>query len=271
MNEKRNKGGRAVVTLICSLLISAGFFGGFAYIYFTTRGATPVDETVLLLAKVFVMAGIFFLIMPLLFTVPQIINGKKSKGGTVSTGPNDIFNEANMRAALEKYIPQGETLVAAVRAAGQESAVYCAFEGCDLTEESLVPVQDGKTINIKKGKFSTYDLYVGITQNYLVVADCRPFRYYYEFNREPVAADTDIQVVTEEIFLCDIGKCFPLENIESLQAKNAMAGSMKWVITLKNGGYFKLMIPKNGDLGGGMPRHQEYRDAILEALSKKRV
>lgn len=32
---------------------------------------------------------------------------------------------------------------------------------------------------------------------------------------------------------------------------------------MNNGSYFKLMFPKPGGLGGGMPHHTEYREAII--------
>ena len=39
------------------------------------------------------------------------------------------------------------------------------------------------------------------------------------------------------------------------------------VITLKNGAFLKLLLPKRGGLGGGMPHHEEYREKIIARLS----
>jgi len=35
---------------------------------------------------------------------------------------------------------------------------------------------------------------------------------------------------------------------------------------MKNGSYFKLMFPKLDGLGGGMPHHTEYCEAIIARL-----
>ncbi len=39
------------------------------------------------------------------------------------------------------------------------------------------------------------------------------------------------------------------------------------MITMKGGSVLKIMLPKRGGLGGGMPHHVEYREAIIERLS----
>ncbi len=44
-------------------------------------------------------------------------------------------------------------------------------------------------------------------------------------------------------------------------------GSVKCFITMKNGSSFKLLLPKLGGVGGGMPNHAKYREAIIERLS----
>lgn len=43
-------------------------------------------------------------------------------------------------------------------------------------------------------------------------------------------------------------------------------GSVKCNIAMKNGTYFKLLLPKLGGLGGDMPNHTQYRDAIIACL-----
>lgn len=45
-----------------------------------------------------------------------------------------------------------------------------------------------------------------------------------------------------------------------------MMGAVNCSITLKNGSFLKLQLPKLGGLGGGMPRHKEYREKIIECL-----
>lgn len=180
---------------------------------------------------------------------------------------SDIFSETTMRRALEKYIPDGETLLAGIKAVANESSVTCVFGECTLTEDRLIPCKDGGTIEISKKKYSGYDLYLGITQHFMVVADCKSFRYLYEFAPDPIVRDTDVQIVTENILLIDVGKCFSLDRIQHCDVKKGMLGSIKCTVTMKNGDYFKLLLPKLGGLGGDMPHHTEYRDAILSRLS----
>ena len=72
----------------------------------------------------------------------------------------------------------------------------------------------------------------------------------------------DLRKTVEE----DIGTCFPLSEIKSWDIKKAMMGAVNCSITLKNGSFLKLQLPKLGGLGGGMPRHKEYREKIIECL-----
>lgn len=48
-------------------------------------------------------------------------------------------------------------------------------------------------------------------------------------------------------------------------------GSVKCNIAMKNGTYFKLLLPKLGGLGGDMPNHTQYRDAIIAHLGGGRI
>ncbi len=61
---------------------------------------------------------------------------------------------------------------------------------------------------------------------------------------------------------------FPLADIQSCQIKNGWMGSVKCAVTMKNGSHCKLLLPKLGGLGGGMPHHAEYRAAILARLER---
>lgn len=268
MNQSENKGDkRAVVSFVLSLLLAMVCFGVFFLIYTSTKGMAPVDDSVVEISKIIVLAGVFFLIMAFAHSLPMIINGKKSKGGTVATGGNDIFNEANMRVALDKYVPAGESLIAGIRTVTKESSASCVFDKCVLTEDDIRPAEDGKIVSVRKKKLCTYDMYLGITERSMVVADCGMCKYYYEFNKVPISSNLKIQTITEPISLGSLCKCFALEDIESCKVKKGMAGSLNCVITMKNGDYFKLMIPKSGSFGGGMPHHEEYRDVILKCLT----
>lgn len=268
-NGKKDTGKSAVLSFILCMMIALVCFGIFAYILMMTRNGGTVDERIVSISKIIVLVGVFFLVIAFGHVLPTIIKGKKSKGGTQVTDALDIFNEANMRQALEKYIPAGETLIAGIHAVAKESSVICVFGKCVIEEDMIRPYESGKTTAVRKAKYCTYDLYVGITQRSFVVADCEEYRYYHEFDKYTVKDNAEIKEVTEAIPLKDVGKCFRLEDIQSCNVKKGMAGSLNCVITLKNGGYFKLILPKTGGFGGGMPRHEEYRDAIIKCLSEK--
>lgn len=179
---------------------------------------------------------------------------------------SEIFDETNMRRVLEKYIPDGETLLAGIHAAAKESKVTAVFGKCVRTENRLIPHENGGVIAVDKKKYSGYDVYIGITQSFLIIADCESYGHLYQFDDAPGADKADIQEVVSDIFLADIGTCFPLADIQSCQMKKGWLGSVKCFITMKNGSYFKLMFPKLGGLGDGMPHHAEYRDAIIARL-----
>lgn len=262
-NEKK----RHIRLFIVSLLIALVCFGICGYLVVTFRGTENADNSIVMITQIIALVGVFFLVIAFGHIFPALLAQNKVKNGVQQADPNDMFNEATMRQAFEKYIPDGETLLAGIHAVAKESSVTCVFSDCVLTEDALLADKNGKTVSVSKTKYSTYDLYIGITQHSLVVADCQTCRYYYEFDKEPIKSDTDIQIVNEDILLKDIGKCFPLTDIQNFEVKNGFAGSFNCVITLKNGGYFKLIFPKHGGLGGGMPHHEEYRDAIVECLS----
>lgn len=262
-NEKK----RHIRLLLISLLFAAIFIGAAAYLVITYRGTEAATDTLVTITKILALIGVFFLVLAFGHIVPAFVTLKKREEGMPAEGTG-IFSEKTMHNTLGNYIPDGETLLAGIHAVGKESSVTCVFKNCILTEDALLADENGNTVSVSKSKYSTYDLYVGITQHSLVVGDCETYRYYYEFDKKPITDTTDIQPVTEDIQLRDIGKCFQLTDIESFEMKNGFAGSINCMIKLKNGGYFKLLLPKMGGLGGGMPRHEEYRDAIIKCLNK---
>ncbi len=177
-----------------------------------------------------------------------------------------IFDEAVMRQTLGQYIPDGETLLAGIHAVSKGTYITGVFGKCVYTDNRLVPHEEGKTIALNKKKHTAYDIYIGITQFSLVIADCERNQYLYQVNDAPDASEAEVQKVTSDIFLSDIGTCFPLADIKTCKIKKGWVGSVLCSITMKNGSYFKLIFPKLGGLGGDMPHHAEYRDAIIARL-----
>ena len=179
----------------------------------------------------------------------------------------EIFDEQNMRGALEKYIPAGETLLAGIHAIAKEMETRNIYGKCTIAEDRLIPDGDGMGTEVIKKKYAGCDIYLGITQYSLVIVECERERHLYEFVDAEGAIEA--QELTEEILLEDIGKCFRLSDIADCKMKKGILGSIKCHITMKNGGYFKLLLPALGGLGGGMPHHAQYRDAIVAELKSK--
>ncbi len=179
---------------------------------------------------------------------------------------SDIFDEANMRQTLGKYIPEGETLLAGIHAVSKETFITGVFGKCVCAKDRLLPDEKGGIIALNKKKYAAYDVYIGITQSALVVAECEGNSYLYQFKDGPEAVAADLREVTSELLLTDIGTCFPLADIQGCKIKKGWMGSVNCYITMKNGSYFKLILPKLGGIGGGMPHHKEYREAIIARL-----
>lgn len=142
-----------------------------------------------------------------------------------------IFEESNMLWVLKNYIPEGENFSAGIH---------------------------GITLQVNKKKTSRFDVYVGITENYLIVVECEERmylneRYNIKDKRSTVAED--------------IGTCFLFEDIKSCEIKKGMMGAVNCSITFRDGGFLKLQLPKLAGLGGGMPHHAEYREKIIARLS----
>lgn len=141
-----------------------------------------------------------------------------------------IFDEGRMLQMLEPYVPNGESLSAGIH---------------------------GITLQVNQKKASRFDVYVGLTDHHLIVVECEDRKYLSELYHVPDLRKTVAQ---------DIGTVFPLSEIQSCQVKNGIMGSVNCSIFMKNGGFLKLMLPKRGGLGQGMPHHEEYRARIIACL-----
>ncbi len=175
-----------------------------------------------------------------------------------------IFDEANMRQVLEPYIPEGETLQAGIHGVSKETGIQAVFGKCAHTEDKVIPDEKGGTVTVSKKKRMPYDIYIGITQSFLVITACDTTQYHYEFQE---GGEVDAPAVTSEIMLSDLGMCYPLADVRNCEFKKGVMGSVNCSLTMKNGSYFKLMFPKLGGMGNGMPHHKEYREAIVARLS----
>lgn len=269
MDKERKKAKRLVIVIFlfyfCLALVC---FGICAYLVVTGRREEVVNENVVTFSKIAAMGGIFFLVVAFGHILLPVLAASKSgkTGDAQKTGAAAVFDEANMRRALEKYIPAGETLTAGIHAIAKETEVNCVFTGCVCAQDRLIPAQDGGVLALSKKKYLSHDIYIGMTQHFLVMTDCEKEKYYYEFDRGTDAGQADVQEVTADILLDDVGKCFRLADIQSCEIKDGWLGSVNCLIRMKNESLLKLMFPKLGGLGTGMLHHAQYRDEIIMRL-----
>lgn len=179
-----------------------------------------------------------------------------------------IFDEKRMTEFLNRYIPGDEVLTAGIHGIGLETEVRQVFGKCSLVGEEIVPSENGGLLEVSKRKYSNYDVYIGITPNYLILSECDIYRHLYDFNENPDLPGVVVEEVERCIPLEYVGTSFLLSEISSCVIKKAWMGSVKCQITMKNGSRLKLMLPKRGGLGGGMPNHERYREEIITCLNR---
>lgn len=102
-----------------------------------------------------------------------------------------------------------------------------------------------------KEKYSKCDVYIGITEHYLIVTECEEYGHHYEFNPSPDLRGCVVEEVGTRMFIGDIGNCFPFADIRECQVKKGWMGSAICSVTMNNGSFLKLMLPKRVGLGGG--------------------
>ncbi len=95
-----------------------------------------------------------------------------------------IFDEKNMKERLEKHIPEGETLLAGIHCVNKEPHIFRYYQNSVPHEDKVYQLDDAepKVLQVVKSKYSTDDLYIGITQNHFVFATCLDCKYLYEFD-----------------------------------------------------------------------------------------
>lgn len=214
-----------------------------------------VSERVAALYKISVLLGVFFLVLALGYLVPAIIKINKGEFG--------IFDEKNIMQALEKHLPDRETLTAGVQGVGLEVSILQIFKNCIFDGEKIIPSENGKMLQVNKRKVSSFDVYVGITENYLILSQCKVNKWFYAVDELQDSGEIAAKEVSSCIPLENIGICFPLADVQSCAIKKGWMDSVKCTITMNNGSYLKLQLPKLDEL----PHHAKYREAILARLS----
>lgn len=268
MDEEREKSKKIAAGLFLACLCIAGVcFGVFAYLALTKPEPEDVNPRMAAISKIIVMTGIFFLVLAFGHLLPALISRRKRECEEGGEGMSEIFDEKRMMQMFAQYLPDGEAVRAGIHAIANESQVAGIFSGCVLDDLTLIPSERGEVIKVRKSKQATYDVYIGITSRYLLIAECEEYMHFYEFDANIDPKIVPVTEVHEEMSLKDLGIRYPLDAIQRCELKKGWMGSVKCSLTMKNGDAFKLVLPKLGGLGGGMPRHAEYRDKIIACLS----
>lgn len=181
-----------------------------------------------------------------------------------------IFDEENMKVRLGQYIPKGETLLAGIHCVNKELHVFRYYQNGVAHEDKVYQIDDvePKVLKVAKSKFSTDDLYIGITQNHFVFVTCLEAKYMYEFDYVRDEISYELSDIDEYVNLRDIGHCFKLTDIEKCEFKKGMLGSVKCNLEFKDKSVFKLLLPKKAGMGKGMPNHTQYKEQIIACLKK---
>jgi len=179
---------------------------------------------------------------------------------------NDCFDEGVMAQRLAPYIPQGESLLAGIHAVSQKSCYLAAFSGCICREETLLPVEHGETISLRKEKVGVCDVFLGMTANALLLVPCQNERFAYNMKAKLPQDPAKILPLQEAVALADLGCRIPWTDIAHCQLKKGLMGAMKCQLELKNGSSCQLLLPKRGGLAKGMPHYDQYRQALLARL-----
>lgn len=156
-----------------------------------------------------------------------------------------FFKPSYMNEIMEMFCPEGETVINAVYGVGKETEINQYFGGCVNTGNTLLPADTSNIIKVFKRKVCIYDLYIGYTEKCLIISECdMATTYYYEIDDITDSIFEGVKKLEREIPHKTIGKVFPLDSIRDIQIKKGWFGSLKCVLTLTNGTFFKFMMAK---------------------------
>ncbi len=116
--------------------------------------------------------------------------------------------------------------------------------------ETLLAGIHAVTLRVNRRRFTRSDIYLGLTAGSLLVDECVERKQLKAF----YGNDGDFCVR------------LPLAEIRRCAVRRAALGAVRCELTMRDGSFLALLLPKRGGPGGGMPRHGEYRDQIVERL-----
>lgn len=179
-----------------------------------------------------------------------------------------IFDEQRMQQVLAPCLPPGETLLAGIHGVGFRVEIKETFGPCVLSGSQIIPKPDGAAVQVHKRKAAKFDMYVGITEHFLVLSPCEPCGYLYECNVLPNQDCPRCHPLDHPISVDDVGLSFPLAGVQRCEVRDSWMGSVICSVTFQSGTFLKMMLPRRGGVGNGMPNHFAYREAILSCLGE---
>lgn len=173
-----------------------------------------------------------------------------------------------MMNVISPYIPENEHLIAGIHCVSKYAKLSQPIGKCMMLkdESGFVPVEDGVNILVIKEKFAAFDLYMGLTENHLIITECDRYSWAYRFED---LGELSAPALEQPLALSETGaRCFAFDEIEGVKIKNGLLGAIKCELILKGNCSYKLLMPKKGGLGNGMPNHPQRRETIVEFLKK---
>lgn len=180
----------------------------------------------------------------------------------------DFFNENIMNEKLNEFLPAGESFIASVKAIAKSMEVRQYFSYVtSLDGETLTRSEEDPSFiyDIQRCKYATHDIYIGITQNYIVFNECELYKHAF-FADQAKTNEFEPMEVTEDIKIRDFGHAQLIKNVTEAKVKKGLMGDYKCIVKFNNGSCFNFSIPKKAGVGNGMPNHADYREKIIEKL-----
>lgn len=190
---------------------------------------------------------------------------------------SSIFNEKNMIAAISKQLPQGQTFKAGIHAIVKKAELTRVYANASLdsTGTMIEPNPEVPLLLLMKEKYCTFDVYIGFSEDYLVIVPCEEEKWYYKHNEI-----TDPKHVAEfgwvatgidsAIHISDILPVYRISDIDKCEIKKNWIGAYICKMEFKNADRMQVLLPPLAGLFGGMPNHSSYRKAILDMLQQHR-
>lgn len=180
----------------------------------------------------------------------------------------DFFDENLMNEKLNQYLPAGESFQSAVKAISSQMLCRQSFIRLKALGNDMIGPSDEDpnfVLDVQRVKYATHDIYIGITENYIVFNECELYKHAYFYNQAK-PGEFEPMEVKEEINLREFGHAQAIADIKEVKVKKGLFGQLKCYILFKNGSEFKFAVPKRAGVGNGMPHHAENLEKFSERL-----